>query len=226
MITLLVVEDDTAMARGLAHNLEFDGYNVLLVRDAEDGLKMLEEQAIDLIILDVMLPNMSGFDLCRTLRSRGIRTPIIMLTARGEEKDRVLGLDMGADDYLTKPFSIRELLARIKAVLRRTDAPGADVERFTFGEVELDFQRFEARVGDEQIHLSPKEFTLLKFFIQNEGRVVPRNELLDSVWGYDAFPSTRTIDNHVAGLRAKLEIDPAHPQHILTVHGVGYKFVP
>ena len=226
MITLLVVEDDTAMARGLAHNLEFDGYNVLLVRDAEDGLKMLEEQAIDLIILDVMLPNMSGFDLCRTLRSRGIRTPIIMLTARGEEKDRVLGLDMGADDYLTKPFSIRELLARIKAVLRRTDAPGADVERFTFGEVELDFQRFEARVGDEQIHLSPKEFTLLKFLIQNEGRVVPRNELLDSVWGYDAFPSTRTIDNHVAGLRAKLEIDPAHPQHILTVHGVGYKFVP
>ncbi|MBT4501079.1 MAG: response regulator transcription factor [Gemmatimonadetes bacterium] len=226
MITLLVVEDDTAMARGLAHNLEFDGYNVLLVRDAEDGLKMLEEQAIDLIILDVMLPNMSGFDLCRTLRSRGIRTPIIMLTARGEEKDRVLGLDMGADDYLTKPFSIRELLARIKAVLRRTDAPGADVERFTFGEVELDFQRFEARVGEEQIHLSPKEFTLLKFFIQNEGRVVPRNELLDSVWGYDAFPSTRTIDNHVAGLRAKLEIDPAHPQHILTVHGVGYKFVP
>jgi len=173
-----------------------------------------------------MLPNMSGFDLCRTLRSRGIRTPIIMLTARGEEKDRVLGLDMGADDYLTKPFSIRELLARIKAVLRRTDAPGADVERFTFGEVELDFQRFEARVGEEQIHLSPKEFTLLKFFIQNEGRVVPRNELLDSVWGYDAFPSTRTIDNHVAGLRAKLEIDPAHPQHILTVHGVGYKFVP
>jgi DNA-binding response OmpR family regulator len=149
-----------------------------------------------------------------------------MLTARGEEKDRVLGLDMGADDYLTKPFSIRELLARIKAVLRRTDAPGADVERFTFGEVELDFQRFEARVGEEQIHLSPKEFTLLKFFIQNEGRVVPRNELLDSVWGYDAFPSTRTIDNHVAGLRAKLEIDPAHPQHILTVHGVGYKFVP
>ena len=226
MITLLVVEDDTAMARGLAHNLEFDGYNVLLVRDAEDGLKMLEEQAIDLIILDVMLPNMSGFDLCRTLRSRGIRTPIIMLTARGEEKDRVLGLDLGADDYLTKPFSIRELLARIKAVLRRTDAPGADVERFTFGEVELDFQRFEARVGEEQIHLSPKEFTLLKFFIQNEGRVVPRNELLDSVWGYDAFPSTRTIDNHVAGLRAKLEIDPAHPQHILTVHGVGYKFVP
>lgn len=226
MITLLVVEDDTAMARGLAHNLEFDGYNVLLVRDAEDGLKMLEEQAIDLIILDVMLPNMSGFDLCRTLRSRGIRTPIIMLTARGEEKDRVLGLDMGADDYLTKPFSIRELLARIKAVLRRTDAPGADVERFTFGEVELDFQRFEARVGEEQIHLSPKEFTLLKFLIQNEGRVVPRNELLDSVWGYDAFPSTRTIDNHVAGLRAKLEIDPAHPQHILTVHGVGYKFVP
>jgi len=169
---------------------------------------------------------MSGFDLCRTLRSRGIRTPIIMLTARGEEKDRVLGLDLGADDYLTKPFSIRELLARIKAVLRRTDASGGDVERFAFGAVELDFQRFEARVGDEQIHLSPKEFTLLKFLIQNEGRVVPRSELLDSVWGYDAFPSTRTVDNHVAGLRAKLESDPAQPQHILTVHGVGYKFVP
>lgn len=226
MITLLVVEDDTAMARGLAHNLEFDGYSVLLARDAETGLRMLEEQAIDLIILDIMLPSMSGFDLCRTLRSRGIRTPIIMLTARGEEKDRVLGLDMGADDYLTKPFSIRELLARIKAVLRRTDASGTDVERFTFGAVELDFERFEARVGDEQIHLSPKEFTLLKFLIQNEGRVVPRSELLDSVWGYDAFPSTRTVDNHVAGLRAKLETDPAHPRHILTVHGVGYKFVP
>ena len=226
MTTLLVVEDDTAMARGLVYNLEFDGYSVLLARDAEDGLKMLEEQAIDLIILDIMLPSMSGFDLCRTLRSRGIRTPIIMLTARGEEKDRVLGLDLGADDYLTKPFSIRELLARIKAVLRRTDASGGDVERFAFGAVELDFQRFEARVGDEQIHLSPKEFTLLKFLIQNEGRVVPRSELLDSVWGYDAFPSTRTVDNHVAGLRAKLESDPAQPQHILTVHGVGYKFVP
>ena len=228
-ITLLVVEDDTAMARGLAHNLEFEGYRVLTARDAETGLGLLREQDVDLIVLDVMLPGMNGFDLCRALRDKSIDTPVIMLTARGEEIDRVLGLELGADDYITKPFSIRELLARVRAVLRRTEVPDTALDHFAFGRVELDFQRFEARVEDRPIHLSPKEFALLKFLIQNEGRVVPRSELLDRVWGYDdddSIPSTRTVDNHVAGLRAKLEADPAHPAHLLTVHGVGYKFLP
>ena len=225
MPTLLVVEDDTTIAKGLAHNLEFEGYHVLSARDGETGLRLLQEHPVDLMILDLMLPHMSGFDVCRTMRDEGIRTPIIMLTARGQEIDRVLGLELGADDYVTKPFSIRELLARIKAVLRRTSEPPSALDHFVFGSAVLDFQRFEARVRGREIHLSPKEFGLLKFLIQNEGRVVSRSELLDRVWGYDAFPTTRTVDNHIADLRAKLEDDPAHPKHILTVHGVGYKFV-
>ena len=225
MTTLLVVEDDIALAKGLVRNLEFEGYRVLSARDAETGLTMVQEHAVDLAILDVMLPRMDGFDLCRTLRSQGVRIPIIMLTVRGEEADRVLGLELGADDYVTKPFGIRELLARIKAALRRSDGGTPEFDRFAFGSVTLDFQRFEAQVQGREVHLSPKAFGLLKFLIQNEGRVVPRNELLDRVWGYDASPTTRTVDNHVADLRAKLEDDPAHPRHILTVHGVGYKFV-
>ena len=176
------------------------------------------------MILDIMLPRMSGFELCRALRDKGIRTPIVMLTARGEEVDRIMGLELGADDYVTKPFSIRELLARIKAVLRRTRGLSLGLDPVAFGNVELNFERFEARVEGQAVHLSPKAFHVLKFLIDNEGRVVSRHELLDRVWGYDAFPTTRTVDNHIAELRAKLEDDPTHPKHILTVHGVGYKF--
>ncbi|MFH1006508.1 MAG: response regulator transcription factor [Candidatus Latescibacterota bacterium] len=225
MPTLLVVEDDTAIAKGLAHNLEFEGYHVLSARDGETGLRLLRERSVDLMILDIMLPHMSGFDVCRAMRAEGIRTPIIMLTAKGQEIDRVLGLELGADDYVTKPFSIRELLARIKAVLRRTAGHIPDLNRVRFGEVVLDFGKFEACVRGCEVHLSPKAFGVIKHLIQNEGRVVSRNELLDRVWGYDTFPTTRTVDNHIAELRAGLEADPAHPEHILTVHGVGYKFV-
>jgi DNA-binding response OmpR family regulator len=224
--TIMIVEDDVSLARGLTHNLEFEGYRVLSAHSAESGLGVLQEHTVDLIVLDVMLPKMSGLDLCRTLRSRDDRTPVIMLTARGEEIDRVLGLELGADDYVTKPFSVRELLARIKAVLRRTgeDQPGPD--GCTFGAAEIDFERFEARARGQEVHLSPKEFGLLQFLIRNAGRPVSRRELLDQVWGYDEMPTTRTVDNHVADIRAKLEDDPSHPRHILTVHGVGYKFVP
>ncbi|MCK5328950.1 MAG: response regulator transcription factor [Candidatus Latescibacteria bacterium] len=225
MPTLLVVEDDTAIAKGLAHNLEFEGYHVLSARDGETGLRLSRERSVDLMILDIMLPRMNGFDVCRTMRAEGIRTPIIMLTAKGQEIDRVLGLELGADDYVTKPFSIRELLARIKAVIRRTTEHTPDLGRVRFGDVVLDFGTFEAHVRGREVHLSPKAFGVIKHLIQNEGRVVSRNELLDRVWGYDAFPTTRTVDNHVAELRAGLEGDPAHPEHILTVHGVGYKFV-
>ena len=225
MPTLLVVEDDTAIAKGLAHNLEFEGYHVLSARDGETGLRLSRERSVDLMILDIMLPRMNGFDVCRTMRAEGIRTPIIMLTAKGQEIDRVLGLELGADDYVTKPFSIRELLARIKAVLRRTIEHIPDLDCVHFGEVILDFKKFEARVRGREVHLPPKSFGMIKHLIQNEGRVVSRSELLDRVWGYDTFPTTRTVDNHVAELRAGLEADPAHPEHILTVHGVGYKFV-
>lgn len=224
--TILIVEDDATLARGLTHNLEFEGYRVLAARDAETALGILGEQGVDLIILDVMLPRMSGFDLCRTLRTNDAQTPVVMLTARGEEIDRVLGLELGADDYVTKPFSVRELLARIKAVLRRTQGEQAEPDRCAFGSVVIDFQRFEAQVKGRQVHLSPKEFGLLRYLIRNEGRPVSRSELLDQVWGYDDPPTTRTIDNHVADIRAKLEEDPSHPAHILTVHGVGYKFAP
>jgi len=223
-VTVLIVEDDTSLARGLAHNLEYEGYRVLSAGDAESALALLPEQEVDLIVLDVMLPRMSGLDLCRALRADQARTPIVMLTARGEEADRVLGLELGADDYVTKPFSVPELLARIKAVLRRTRQEEAAPGLCTFGTAEVDFQRFEARAGGQPVHLSPKQFGLLQYLVRHEGRPVPRAELLDEVWGYDDPPTTRTVDNHVADMRAKLEEDPANPAHILTVHGVGYKF--
>ena len=222
--SVLLVEDDAALARGLAHNLEYEGYAVLSAGDAESALALLEGREVDLIVLDVMLPRMSGLDLCRALRADQVVTPIVMLTARGEEADRVLGLELGADDYVTKPFSVPELLARIKAVLRRTRPEEPEPDRCAFGMAEVDFQRFEARAGDAAVHLSPKQFGLLQYLVRHEGRPVSRTELLDEVWGYDDPPTTRTVDNHVADMRAKLEEDPAHPVHLLTVHGVGYKF--
>jgi len=227
MNRILVVEDDRAILRGLVDNLEYESYQVSSATDGVEGYRMIREQKPDLIILDLMLPRMSGYELCRKMRSEGDATPILMLTARGEEVDRVLGLDLGADDYVTKPFSVPELMARVRALLRRSQAPrsGPLPDGLRFNDVVIDFRSFEARKGDEELKLSRKEFGVLRLLAARIGEVVTRDELLNEVWGYDQYPTTRTVDNHIASLRAKLEDDPAEPRHLLTIHGVGYKLV-
>ncbi len=225
---ILIVEDDHAMALGLRDGISSEGYQVLYASDGETGLQMAREQAPDLIVLDVMLPRMNGLDVCRQLRGEGRQTPIIMLTARGQEIDKILGLKLGADDYVTKPFSLMELLARIESVLRRAnptlveDADGPS--HFAFGQVELDFRLHKATFKGEALELSPREFSMLQYFIRNQGKIVTRDHLLDAVWGYDHIPFTRTVDAHIAKLRKKIEETPADPQHLITIHRLGYKF--
>ena len=225
MSVILVVEDDPAILRGLADNLRFESYEVLTAEDGESGYKLLMEKKPDLLILDLMLPRMSGYEVCRKARAAGITTPIMMLTARGEEADRVLGLDLGADDYVSKPFSIRELLARVRAILRRAQPAAALPDELRFGDVVVDFRSYEARKGGSPLEMTPKEFQVLRLLASRSGDVVTRDELLNEVWGYENYPTTRTVDNHVATLRAKIELDPANPEHLRTVHGVGYKFI-
>ena len=226
MSRILVVEDDPAILRGLADNLKFESYEVLTASDGEAAYRIIREKSLDLVILDLMLPRMSGYEVCRKVRAEGVMTPIVMLTARGEGGDRILGLDLGADDYISKPFSVRELLARIRAVLRRTQ-PGPNApDDLRFDDVTIDFRRYEARKGSVSVEMTRKEFGVLRFLAGRAGAVVTRDELLNEVWGYDATPTTRTVDNHMASLRAKLEATPAEPRHLLTIHGVGYKWVP
>lgn len=225
MTRILVIEDDPAIARGLRHALEYERYEVVAARSGEEGLQLLRERAPDLLILDVMLPGLSGFEVCRRARREGVRTPILMLTARGEEVDQVMGLDLGADDYVRKPFSLPELLARVRALLRRGGGPEQLPASAEFDDVTIDFESFEATRNGERVALAPKEFALLRYLVAHEGRVVRRDELLERVWGMDQMPTTRTVDNHVALLRSKLEADPAAPRRLITVHGVGYKFV-
>ncbi len=225
MNCILVVEDDPAILRGLTDNLKYEAYEVLSASDGEAGYRLIREKNPDLIILDLILPKLSGYELCRKVRGEGIETPILMLTARGEEVDRVLGLDLGADDYVTKPFSVRELLARIRAILRRTQPPKAFPDELRFDDVVVDFRRYEARKADRTLEMTPKEFGILRLLAARPGEVVTRDELLNEVWGYENYPSTRTVDNHIASLRAKLEHCPSQPRHLLTVHGVGYKLV-
>jgi DNA-binding response OmpR family regulator len=226
MSRILVVEDDAAILRGLADNLACESHDVLTATDGERACSIVRDQKPDLVILDLMLPRMSGYDVCRTLRGEGVTTPILMLTARGDESDRVLGLDLGADDYLTKPFSIRELLARVRALLRRTQAAARTIDVMRFDEVVIDFKRYDARKRGEPIEMTKKEFGVLQYLAARAGEVATREELLDEVWGYESMPTTRTVDNHIASLRAKLEADPSQPRHLQTVHGVGYKWVP
>jgi DNA-binding response OmpR family regulator len=226
MTRILVVEDDPAILRGLSDNLTLESYEVLTAPDGATADRLVGEARPDLIVLDLMLPKLSGYELCRKLRSEGVTTPILMLTARGEEADRVLGLDLGADDYVTKPFSIRELLARIRALLRRTRSSSELPDELRFGDVTVDFRSYEAKRGSEKVELTPKEFQLLRVLAARSGEVVSRQELLEEVWGYETIPNTRTVDNHVASLRAKVEPDRSSPRHVQTVHGVGYKFVP
>src|SRR5215470_15492169 len=225
MNKVLVIEDDAAILRGLQDNLIYEGYEVFTAATAEAGYDVHKSRKPDLIILDLMLPHMSGLELCRRLRGEGIQIPILMLTARSEESDRVIGLDLGADDYVTKPFSLRELMSRVRALLRRTQSVADLPDELKFGDVEVDFRRYVARRRGKSIGMTRKEFATLRLLVARAGQVVTREELLNEVWGYESYPVSRTVDNHIAALRAKLETDPARPVHIRTVHGVGYKFV-
>jgi len=222
---ILVVEDDPAILRGVRDNLQYESHEVLTATDGEAGYRLLAEKKPDLVILDLMLPKINGYELCRRVRGEGITTPILMLTARGEEVDRVMGLDLGADDYVTKPFSVPELLARVRAILRRVRSAESLPPELRFDDVVVDFLRYEAQKGGKVLKLSRKEFGILRQLAAQAGQVVTREDLLNEVWGYENYPSTRTVDNHIASLRAKLEENPSHPRRLLTVHGVGYKLV-
>ena len=225
MAKVLIIEDEPNMILGLKDSCEYEGYEVCVARDGKEGLEKTATEKPDIILLDVMLPVLSGLDVCRTLRARGIETPILMLTARSEETDKVVGLEVGADDYVTKPFSIKELLARIRAHLRRARKEVGDIESFSFGNVELNFKKYAARKGGQALELSPREFEILRYLIRRRGEIVTRDQLLDEVWGYESNPITRTVDNHIAKLRQKIEPNPSEPQHIITVHRLGYRFI-
>lgn len=222
--SILIVEDDEATAVALRDGLSSEGYQVHLVGDGASALDCVSQEKIDLIVLDVMLPKVSGLDVCRRLRAKGNPIPIIMLTARGQEIDKVVGLKLGADDYVTKPFSFMELFARVEALLRRSQNGEDDVDTCEFADVFVDFTRSEAKKADEAIELSPLEFRLLRYFHENRGRVISREELLQNVWGYRNVSNTRTVDMHIAKLRKKIEDEPKDPRFIGTVHRVGYKF--
>jgi DNA-binding response OmpR family regulator len=225
MKKILIIEDDLAIRTGLVDNLKLEHYNVISESDGAKGYEAAMKHQPDLILLDVMLPNKNGFEICKELRQNKNNTPIIMLTAKIEEADKVLGLELGADDYVTKPFSIRELIARIKAILRIREAIADDFSEYSFSDVKLDFKKMEAHKGKMNIDLSLKEYEIMKYFIKHEEEVVSRNMLLDEVWGYDVFPTTRTVDNYILMLRKKIEDDHSHPKHILTVHAAGYRFI-
>src|SRR5271170_3646965 len=222
---ILFVEDEPAMVAGLRDNFEFEGYQVITAGDGVEGLQRAIAESPDLVILDVMMPRMSGLDVCKQLKSKRGSIPIIMLTARGQEVDKVVGLELGADDYVTKPFSIRELLARVKAVLRRTHTLPKDQDSYAFGDVEVNLRSYQVMRGGQRIEFSSKEFELLKHFLCHSGETLSRDRLLDEVWGYENFPTTRTVDAHIVRIRQKLEPVPEHPRFFLTIHGVGYKFI-
>jgi DNA-binding response OmpR family regulator len=225
MTKVLVVEDDPGLLRGLVDSLELAELEVISATDGETGYRMTRDAKPDVVVLDLLLPRMSGYEVCRKLRGDGNRTPILILSARGEEADRILGLDLGADDYLGKPFSIRELIARVRALARRVQPP-AEMSELRFGDVAIDFRKYEAFVGGRPIAMTRKEFALLRTLAARAGEVVTRDALLREVWGYEVMPTTRTVDNHVALLRSKSEKNPSEPRHLLTVHGIGYKWAP
>jgi len=227
--TVLIVEDDPGILVNLKDEFESYGCTVFSAEDGGKGLTLARKEKPDLIILDLMLPVMDGYEVCRELRNEGSRTPIIMLTAKSKEIDKVLGLELGADDYVTKPFSLRELMARVKAVLRRTGRQAEDqdaLDTYSFGRIELDFKRYEAKKKGKKLGFTSLQFHILKLLIRNKGEVLSRDELLDEIWGRDnVWISHRTIDSHIANIRRKIEADPADPKHILSIRGVGYKFV-
>lgn len=221
---IAIIEDDDSVRRSLVMNLEVEGFKVVTASDGEDGLKLVKENRPDLIVLDVMMPKKDGLQTCKELRNSGNSTPLILLTARSAEVDKVLGLELGADDYLAKPFGMAELIARIRALLRRSSTTD-DLDRVEFANVVVDFKAYKAERNEKPVELSAREYRLLKYLVIKRNKVVTRDELLDEVWGYNSYPTTRTVDNHIARLRQKIEENVDEPRHILTVHGVGYKFV-
>jgi len=224
MEKILIVEDEESILMALEDNLKLEGYEVSSAKDGEKGLSMARERGYDLIILDIMLPKMDGFEVCKQLRQEGMTTPILVLTAKSQEIDKVLGLELGADDYVTKPFSPRELLARVKALLRRAKPLQQGIDVYRFGDIEVDFKKYEAKKKGQPIYLTALEFNLLHFLIIHKGQVVDRDSILDEVWGKDVYVTPRTVDKHIAQLRKKIEDDPPNPKYILGVRGVGYRF--
>ena len=225
MKRILIIEDDPSIRIGLETTLRDEQYDVVAADDGGKGYFLGKKGDVDLIILDIMLPKKNGMDICRDLRKDGVTVPIIMLTSKKEEVDEVMGFEVGANDYVTKPFSPQRLLARIRNLLRPGNVRDKEVAAFSFHDITLDFKKLEGTKKGKTLSLSAKEFEILKYFIVHEGEVVSRDMLLDDVWGYESFPTTRTVDNYILSLRKKIEDDPAHPIHLLTVHTVGYKFV-
>lgn len=223
---ILVIEDEPDMRFGLEHNLRFDGYDVVSAEDAKKGLELAQKESPDLVLLDIMLPGQSGMEVLKSLRKAKNRVPVILVTAKGQEMDKIIGLESGADDYITKPFSVKELLARVSAVLRRT-AQHEQIETYEFGDIKLDFVHLKATRGTKRLDLTHREFEILKFFAGSQGEIITREVLLDKVWGYegDQKPNTRTVDTHIAKLRKKVEKDTENPQWIITVHRMGYRFM-
>ena len=224
METILVIEDDPSILLGVRKSLEYEGYKVLVAKDGEEGLAMAFDARPDLILLDIMLPHVNGFEICRSVRKHEPTLPILIISAKDQEIDKIMGLDLGADDYIAKPFSVKELVARVKAALRRTRALAGEQEPFAFGRVEVDYAGRVLLVGGKPTECTPKEFDLLRFLITNKGRVLSRDQILNKVWGYDYYGTPRTIDNFIQKLRLKVEKDAQDPDHILTVRGIGYKF--
>lgn len=225
MRRVLIIEDDQLTAIALSEGLASEGYETAIASDGATGLRLALERDFDIILLDLMLPKTSGFDVCQKIRQAGSRVPMIMLTARNLEIEKVQGLKLGADDYVTKPFSMLELTARLEAVLRRSSRQIESTERYQFGNISLDFKKYEATKGGAPLELSPREFSILKFLIEHRGEVIRREQLLDGVWAYNSFPTTRTVDTHIAKLRQKIEDFPNSPKYLITIHGVGYKFI-
>ena len=224
MKKILIIEDDPAIRTGLNEMFTTEGYSVTEADTGTKGFEIASKNNFDLIVLDLILPGKDGIEICKDLRSDGVKTPIIMVTSRKEEIDKILGLEIGADDYVTKPFSIRELLARVKALIRRSTYEPGDIEEVAFANLKIDFKKQEMLKGENPVRLSSTEYRILHYFIDHEGEVISRNKFLDEVWGYDSYPTTRTVDNYILSLRKKIEDDPANPKHLLTVHKVGYKF--
>jgi len=224
MKTILVIEDDISILRGLKDNLEYEGYAVLAETNGEKGLQLALKKKTDLILLDIMLPGMNGYEICRKLKNEKPELPVIMITARGSEMDKVSGLDIGADDYVTKPFSIPELMARVRAVFRRIAQEYNIPDEYSFGKIKLDFKKYKAFRDNQEIKLSSKEFSIMEYFIRHEGEAVHRHDLLNEVWGYESLPDTRTIDNFILNLRKKLEENPSKPRHIESIRDIGYRF--